>query len=121
MKFRNLDQNNDWVFGKGKQSYAITNEAIGLDIKTALQSWVGDCFFALYDYVDWHARLDKNQENNLKNELYSVIINRYGVVAVNTLNIELNPKRQFIVIYEIQTIFSKITDSFITGELLNVS
>lgn len=114
MKFRSLDDTGDWQFGKGLSSYATANDAIALDIKTACLSFVGDCFFAQYDFIDWKNRLDYNQVENLKNELYSVISTRNGVNAVKTLDIEFS-NHKFIISYDIITIYSSLQDTFSLG------
>jgi len=62
MIFRNIDENGDWDFGKGIQDFTSGNKAIGLNIKTRIQSWVGDCFFDMNAGIDWLNRLgSKNQ------------------------------------------------------------
>ena len=114
MKFRNLDLNNDWTFGKGTNNYVKDNQAIILDVETALLSWVGDCWFSLSDYVDWKNRLDKGQEINLEAELSTVIVQRQGVVTVNQLNVNLDASRNFTISYDITTIFSQSVQNSIT-------
>lgn len=106
MIFRQITALGDWTFGKGISGYARDEQAIELNIRTRLLSWKGDCFFALDDWVDWLGRLDKGQETNLKNELKNVILQSFGVVAVNSIIGELNHKtRSFRVTYNIGTIF----------------
>jgi len=106
MKFRSLDKNNDWNFGQGKNSYVQDNDAIALDIKTAVLSWVGDCFFSKNDYIDWHRFLDKGQEENLQAALISVIAQRQGVVSVTNLSYNLED-RDFSAEYDVVTIYSQ--------------
>lgn len=106
MIFRQITAIGDWTFGKGVSGYAIEERAIELNIKTRLQSWKGDCFFALDDHVDWLGRLDKGQEDNLRNELKSVILQSVGVISVNSIEGELSrTTRSFKVTYNIDTIF----------------
>jgi len=107
MIFRQLTALGDWTFGQGIAGYATAENAINLNIQTALQSWKGDCFFALNDFVDWMNRLDKNQFTNLENELKSVILQCFGVVAINSFTSSYNPTtRNFRITYNIQTIYS---------------
>lgn len=108
MIFRQLTSSNDWTFGRGISGYARDEQAIELNIKTRLQSWKGDCFFGLNDFVDWLGRLDKGQENNLKQELKNVIIQSSGVVSVNSIFGVLNhDTRHYVVTYNISTIFGE--------------
>ena len=112
MRFRNLDNNNDWIFGLGTGSYVQANNAISLDIKTRLLSWVNDCFFSTNDFVDWSNYLDKNQLSNLENNVFSVIATTDGVLSVNTLSVKLI-NRTFEASYNVTTIYStNINESF---------
>jgi len=105
MKIRALDVNNDWAFGSGLSSYNSADNCIAEDIKTAILSWAGDCFFSVDDFIDWKNLLDKNQFNNLKASLYNIISTRQGVVQVNTLIVEM-VSRQFRASYNIDTIYT---------------
>lgn len=106
MIFRELTALGDWTFGRGVSGYATGEQAVELNIKTRLLSWKGDCFFAANDFVDWLARLDRNQETNLKNELKAVILASYGVVSVNSIDGVLDhATRNYHVLYNITTIF----------------
>jgi hypothetical protein len=104
--FRQLAASGDWTFGKGISGYARDEAAIELNIRTRLQSWKGDCFFALDDFVDWISRLDKGQENNLRRELQNVILQSFGVVSVDGFTSVLNRNlRSYQVTFTIVTIF----------------
>ena len=106
MIFRQLTASNDWTFGKGVSGYATAESAVELNIKTRLQSWKGNCFFALDEWVDWLGRLDKGQQKNLENELRQVILGSFGVVSVNSLISDLDRNtRHILLTYNISTIF----------------
>lgn len=107
MIFRQLTPAGDWTFGKGISGYAVDEAAIELNIKTRLLSWKFDCFFAVNDFVDWLARLDKGQENNLVNELKSILLQSFGVVSINSFSSLLNrTTRLCLVNFNVTTIFS---------------
>lgn len=107
MIMRALDVNGDWRFGKGLSDYAADELAIELNIKTRLLSWIGDCFFALADGIDWKNRLDVGQRATLENEVRALIGQSYGVVAINSVQSIFDPKTRSIrITYDIQTIFS---------------
>ena len=115
MIIRKLDDVGDWTFGKGFEDYARYEEAIDENIKTRIQSWVGDCFFDIPSGVDWKARLDKGQLNNLTYEIKSLILKSYGVVGVNNIDVNLdNSTRYATITYDIQTIYSPSFISSIT-------
>lgn len=106
MIFRQLTALGDWTFGKGVSGYATGEAAVELNIKTRLLSWKGDCFFAADDFVDWLQRLDKGQEKNLLNELKTVILQSFGVVAVNSaVGVLDHTTRNYRLTYNISTIF----------------
>jgi hypothetical protein len=111
MIIRGLDENGDWVFGKGKNSYKTAQSAIMQDIKTKLLEWKGDCFFSQNSGIDWINRFDKNQESNLEEEIRTLLIQCYGVVGVENVSVSL-VDRVFSAQYTITTIFSQtIQDS----------
>lgn len=108
MIFRGLTSDNDWTFGKGRENYARLNTAVGLNVKTRILSWVGDCFFALQEGIDWANRLDKNQQDLLENDLRRIILQSENVVGINSFDIIFNPEtRGFRADYSINTIYSK--------------
>lgn len=107
MIFRNLDANNDWTFGNGKNDYLIENNAIKLNIKTRTLSWLNDCFFALDEGIDWTNRLgSKNQEEILQLDLKKIILDSDDVVSITSSEFSLI-NRKFTATFFIDTIFSK--------------
>lgn len=108
MIIRKLDSTHDWTFGKGLANYAVNEQAIEENIQTRLLSWVGDCFFALDEGVDWKSRLDIGQMDNLKNELRTVIAQSAGVVSVNSVTVTFaGGDRLFTATYNIDTQFGQ--------------
>lgn len=106
MTFRALDSNGDWVFGRGVNSYTKNNEAIGLDIKTRLQSWVNDCFFALTEGIDWYNRLGKkDQRALLELDIRRIILQTEGVTGILEFDTILND-RSLSVYYSVETIYT---------------
>lgn len=116
MIIRNLDANGDWTWGSGKGNYLTNNAAIGLNIKTRLLSWVGDCFFDSQAGIDWTNRLgSKNQRTLLELDLRRVILRSFGVTGIVFLDTVL-VDRSFTANYSVNTIFSKdYQDQLVTG------
>jgi hypothetical protein len=116
MIFRNLDENSDWRFGKGRNDFTQRNQAIGLNIRTRLLSWFGDCFFAQNEGVDWYNRLgSKNQQTLLEADIRRIILQSEGVTGILTFDTILEG-RSFTANYSVSTIFSEsYRDSIILG------
>lgn len=81
MKHRGVDENGNWVFGKGKNSYATGVEAIKLNIRTRLLSFKNNCFFDLEAGINWFDLGSASEKNlqvlNLR--IKEVIGTSYGV------------------------------------------
>lgn len=107
MIFRQITGSGDWLFGKGVNDYATAEGAIDLNIKTRILSWIGDCFFALADGIDWRSRLDTGQQAALVEEIKSNILNAFGVVGINSVQATFDGRTRTVAIdYDIQTIYS---------------
>jgi len=106
MIFRGLTADNDWDFGKGKGTYLTKNAAIEANIRTRLYSWVNDCFFAMTAGIDWRNRMSrKNQKALLDADIKRIVLQSYGVTAINSYSSVLNG-RSFSANINIKTIFS---------------
>jgi len=107
MIFRNLTSDNDWTFGSGKQNFTSRNTAIGLNIKTRIQSWVNDCFFDQSAGIDWINRIgSKNQRLLLELDLRRIILQSEGVTSIKEFDTILND-RAFVADYSVLTIYSQ--------------
>ncbi len=107
MIFRNLDETGDWLFGKGKSNYLTKVPAIAANIRTRIYSWVGDCFFAQTDGIDWYNRLgSKSQRELLELDLRRIILQSYGVIGITEFSSQV-VGRKFTASYKVDTIFSQ--------------
>ena len=94
MRIRNIDNNNDWRFGKGLSDYVKDAYAVGLDIKLRIQEWYNDCFFDLQKGIDWETRLGyKNQKDLLDADIYTIASNVEGVLSIYDFNSMLDGRR----------------------------
>lgn len=117
MTFRNLTPSHDWCFGKGLQDITQQNQAIGLNIKTRLLSWVGDCFFDQQAGIDWWNRLgSKNQRTLLELDLRRIILQSQGVTGIVKVDTILT-RRNFSASYSVNTIYSQEYQDSLTVEL----
>lgn len=108
MIVRGLDSQGDWLFGKGKNDYKKDNEAIAQNIKTRLQSFLGDCFFDVGAGLDWFNLLGSKDQTALKLAVSATILNTSGVIKLIEISIDLSKTRVFSLQYEVQTIYSTI-------------
>jgi hypothetical protein len=114
MIFRNLTTDGDWSFGRGVGCYVSANQAIGLNIKTRIMSWVGDCFFDIAAGIDWINRLgSKNQRSLLELDLRRIILQSEGVTGILSFDTTL-VGRNFTANYSVQTIYSKSFQDTVT-------
>jgi hypothetical protein len=115
MIFRAITGDNDWTFGRGIGSYFTANDAIMADVKTALQFFLNDCFFAMDTGIDWWNLLGaKNPaaRNNIILRCRETIIKREGVLRVNKVTASVDPTtRKLLVEYNIDTIYTQSVTS----------
>lgn len=116
MIFRNLDADNDWNFGKGINDYAKDADAVALNVKTRLQMWLNDCFFAQDEGIDWINRLgSKSQENLLDLDIRNIILKTEDVTGIIDFSTSLED-RIFTANYSFNTTFgTTITDAVTRG------
>lgn len=111
MTFRNLTGEGDWVFGTGRNSYVTENQEIALNIKTRVLSFLGNCFFATDEGIDYWNLLDYNKRDELENQIQSVIINTPNVIGIDNIDVLIGANRTFKVEYNVRTIYSTISDT----------
>lgn len=113
MTFRNLDGEGDWIFGSGKNSYVTENQEIALNIKTRVLSFLGDCFFATNEGIDYWNLLDYNKRDELENQIQSVIVETPGVQKLEQIDVLIGANRTFKVEYKVYTIYSTTIENTI--------
>ena len=112
MIIRGLDGNGEWLFGRGQQDYARGKQAIVLNIKTRLRSFVNDCFFDQEAGIDWLNRLgNNNQRELLEADIQNQILNSFGVTNIVNFNSSLDA-RKLTLNYTISTIDGDVSDVF---------
>jgi hypothetical protein len=103
MIVRSIDGNNDWNFGRGLASYRRDQDAVAQNIKTRLQSFLNDCFFAADQGIDWFNLLGSKNEVGLKLSIASVILNTRFVINLEELSVTINQDRSFSIFYKVKT------------------
>ena len=104
--FRNLDYNHDWQFGNNNESYVTEQAEIAVNLQTRILSFLGDCFFATNEGIDWWNLLDYRYQNRLESAVQEVIKNTPGVTAINSIDIILGANRKLRILYDIKTIYT---------------
>ena len=109
MKIRAIDTNSDWMFGKGIQSYALDNNAIGENIKTRIMCFYKDCWFDQNSGIDWFRLLgSKGTQGEIELTIRGIILQSYGVVRIDSLSVSSDSiERSLSVQYVIDTIYSQ--------------
>lgn len=80
MKFRVLDSDWDWSYGRGRNDYTADSLAIAYDIKSKILSWYGDCFFAMEEGIDWKNILgSKVSKEDADAAIKKIIVTEEGV------------------------------------------
>lgn len=111
MIVRAVDGENDWTFGKGKNNYYRDQDAISQNVKTRLQSFLGNCPFDLSAGIDWFNLLGSKDQLGLELAVRTVILNTQFVSSIVKLEIALDSRTRAITMtYTIETAYTKIAD-----------
>lgn len=96
MIIRRNNENNDWTFGYSETEYLNGSEAVALDIKTDLQEWKNNCFFAMDKGIPYDIRLGyKGQKNLLDEDVKQIVLNNENVISLNSFESTLNENREY--------------------------
>lgn len=103
---RGLDVNGDWLYGKGRNDYVSNINAVAQSIRTRLNSFLGDCFFANSDGLDWFNLLGSKNQVALNLAVSAAIINTPKVTGILELSISISRARVVTIQYKVQTVYS---------------
>lgn len=105
MIVRALDNNHDWTFGAGLNNYLRGLAAIVQNINTRLSEFLGDCFFAQQNGIDWFNLLGGKNQTAIQLAAAAVILNTQNVTGILQLSISLSVTRQLTIAYQVQTTY----------------
>lgn len=107
--FRSLDAGGDWVFGQGLGSYLTGEQAVAIDLKTALFCFLNDACWNMEFGIDWVKYLGgKGTMNAILLACRQMIASRLNIVAIISLSATLNDvTRQLTLVYNVATTFSR--------------
>ena len=103
---RNLDENHDWTFGAGLSNYVTRNQEVALNIKTRVLSFLGDCFFAPTEGIDWWHLMEYNKREEMENAVMNTIATTPDVTQINNIDSILNARRELKLYYDVETVYS---------------
>ncbi len=113
MRVRAIDGDHDWTFGKGRNNYKKDLAAVVQNIDTRLSMFLGDCFFALDQGIDWFNLLGTKEQLAINLAISATILNTNDVTGLLQLSTELNPTtRLYTVYYRVQTSYSTTSATF---------
>jgi len=110
MSVRAIDGTGDWSFGKGKSDYRIKVNEVAQNIKTRLQSFIGDCFFASNAGVDWFNLLGQKNILQLRLNISATILNTQDVTGLIEVLTVLDEERKLTITYSVTTSYGTITN-----------
>lgn len=108
MRVRALDENNDWTFGKGQNDYKTARAAVAQNIKTRLQSFLGDCFFSISSGIDWFNLLGTKNQLALNLAVSATVLNTTGVLNIVSSSMRLDTDRRLSFTFSVNTIFGEV-------------
>jgi len=115
MRTRAVDAQNDWFFGKGKNDYKVNIFAVAQNVKTRLQSFLGDCFFQSNAGLDWFNLMGDKNLPALELAISSVILNTAGVTGIVEISTTVGENREVITQYTIDTVYGRFSSSTAQG------
>lgn len=106
MRVRSLDIDGDWTFGKGQNNYKTDSKAIQQNLSTRLRSFLGDCFFATTEGIDWWNLLGAKSTIPLNLAINATILKTTGVTGIVKSTLTSDNNRKLTLSYEVTTVFS---------------
>lgn len=106
MIIRALTTDGDSTFGQGRENFLSGQNAISLNIKTRLYSFLRDCFFDIQSGIDWIRFMSvPTQSQEIQLSCRGVVLQSYGVVKINNIFISV-VDRNILISMNINTIFT---------------
>lgn len=108
MRYRKLDEDDDYVFGAGANSFhANSPEAVAQAILTRLQLWIGEWFADTSDGTGWNQSILGKQSGNLYElTLRQRVLETPGVQSIEEFQSSLDPEtRKLSVSMTVNTIY----------------
>jgi hypothetical protein len=109
---RSLDENHDFLFGQGINDYRAGLNAVAQDIQCNILMFLGDCFFATNQGIDWFNLMGQpGTELAVTLNVNTAILNTLGVTGILTSSAVLTRDRALQVTYSVNTVYGTLTSS----------
>lgn len=112
MRVRALTPLGEWTFGNSKGNYKVDAAALSQLIRTRLLSFIGDCFFAITEGIDWFNLLGGKSTEALDLAIRTTILNTEGVTGLLAVETELDEDRVLTISYQAQTVYGDVNEIF---------
>jgi hypothetical protein len=112
MIVRALSSSGDFTFGNSQSDYISANAAIEQCIQTALNSFLGNCFFAANAGIDWYNLLGGKNELAISLAINTTILGVQGVTGILQTSINLGTNRNLTIQYSVTTVYSTLTSTY---------
>ena len=99
----------DWTFGQGVSNYLTGAAAIALNVKTGLQTFLGDAFWAATFGIDWINLLGQpGTLNAILAQTRALIAGTEGVTSIVSVSYSLNrPARTLTLEYTYTDVYAQ--------------
>lgn len=107
MMYRMLDDNDDWCFGQGLQSYCRDEKAVETGVAINLRTIRGENWMNKNLGLSWISMMAQKDIKPI--DLLMIrdyILSCRGVLGVKNLSLEKNEKRKLILKYNLQTVYN---------------
>lgn len=101
MRVRGLTGDGDWTFGKGQNDYKQGLDATAQNLQTRVSSFLGDCFFAMTQGIDWFNLLGAKNQLAIDLAISSTILNTQDVLSLIELSSVLSQNRKLTTSYKV--------------------
>jgi hypothetical protein len=110
MVIRANDENGDWLWGNGLSDILQGQPAVAQNVQTSLLCFQNDCFWNMTFGVDWFNLLgifNPQAETGILLQCREIIINSWGVTAINAIDAVLNSSTRAIsLLYNLSSVYS---------------
>ena len=107
MTVRALDTQGDWTRGRGRGNYLDGNNMLAQQLSCDLKEFLGDCFWALANGIDWFNLIQTKNMAGLDVAIRTRILNRAGVTGLQEFEFTIDPDTRDIAIsYGVTTVYS---------------